>query len=158
MESEMDIIERKLFNIYRTSPEQLSRTHRKMNERNKLKQETGWSDEQIEGWARMIDKTPSRFKMLEERFIFNSKELNGSLQKSSYRKPKAESDEDDDDDDSKDTPRRTYFEKGSGKNGDNSSGSANKKKQYSRNEKNKAKRANHNRKSGHDKKMAKQFI
>ncbi|GMF98921.1 unnamed protein product [[Candida] boidinii] len=158
MESEMDIIERKLFNIYRTSPEQLSRTHRKMNERNKLKQETGWSDEQIEGWARMIDKTPSRFKMLEERFIFNSKELNGSLQKSSYRKPKAESDEDDDDDDSKDTLRKTYFEKSSVKNGDNSSGGANKKKQYSRNEKNKAKRANHNRKSGHDKKMAKQFI
>ncbi|GMF63222.1 unnamed protein product [[Candida] boidinii] len=76
MESEMDNIERELFDIYRSNPEQLSRTHRKKNERTKLKQETGWSDEQIEGWARMIDKTPSRFKMLEERFIFNSKELN----------------------------------------------------------------------------------
>ncbi|GME93394.1 unnamed protein product [[Candida] boidinii] len=153
MESEMDNIERELFDIYRSNPEQLSRTHRKKNERTKLKQETGWSDEQIEGWARMIDKTPSRFKMLEERFIFNSKELNGSLKKSSYRKPKAESDDDDDDDDCNDTPRRT----GNGSSGGNNSGTANKKKQYSRNEKNKAKRANHNRKSGHDKKMAKQF-
>ena len=70
-------VEAKLFGIYTSQRDKLSRDDRKTPFRDQLRKETGWSDEQIEGWARMLDKSSSRFRLFEEKYIY----VDGSLNK-----------------------------------------------------------------------------
>ncbi|CAI8508577.1 unnamed protein product [Pichia kudriavzevii] len=76
-------IESTLFGIYRTSPEKLTRNDRNTQFRQSLKNETAWTDEQIEGWARVLQKSPTKYRMLEERLVFVDGSLNKSGKKSS---------------------------------------------------------------------------
>ncbi|CAK1365949.1 unnamed protein product [Cercospora beticola] len=56
-----------LFSAYRSSPEMFGRSFdvRRGQARSALKKETGMSDEQIEGWAVMLQRDPKRLKRLE---------------------------------------------------------------------------------------------
>ncbi|KAG0687508.1 hypothetical protein C6P40_002258 [Pichia californica] len=76
-------IESKLFGIFSTNPDKLKRLDRNTPYRQELRRETGWTDEQIEGWARIIEKQPKRFRMLEERLVYVDGSLNKSGKKSS---------------------------------------------------------------------------
>lgn len=59
-----------LFTAYKSSPEIFGRTFdvRRGQPRLALKAETGMSDEQIEGWAVILQRDPRRLRRLEERF------------------------------------------------------------------------------------------
>lgn len=97
-------VESVLFGIYSSSPEKLSRMDRNSQFRTALRKETGWTDEQIEGWARMLQKNPKRFRMLEERLVYVDGSLNTNGMKSS--KWVAKKDDDDDDGDARPNNRR----------------------------------------------------
>ena len=87
-------VEAKLFGIYSSSPDRLKRTDRNTPYRQELRRETGWTDEQIEGWARVIEKNPRRFRMLEERLVYVDGSLNKSGKKSTkWSAPKEDSQE-----------------------------------------------------------------
>ncbi|CUM66742.1 uncharacterized protein PRCAT00004423001 [Priceomyces carsonii] len=60
-----------LFDIFKTKgASQFDKTKRKSKERKELKEITNWSDEQIEGWFKMLMKSPRRFRALEEEFLY----------------------------------------------------------------------------------------
>ncbi|ANB13184.1 Cue3p [Sugiyamaella lignohabitans] len=63
-------IEKQLWQIYNSTPDIFKRESRKAKQRLELRKVTGWTDEQIEGWARIIEKNPRRKAYLEERFMF----------------------------------------------------------------------------------------
>lgn len=87
-------VEAKLFGIYSSSPDRLKRTDRNTPYRQELRREIGWTDEQIEGWARVIEKNPRRFRMLEERLVYVDGSLNKSGKKSTkWSAPKEDSQE-----------------------------------------------------------------
>lgn len=65
-EAEEDV-ERVVFAAYKRTPEIFERTARKTKEREALKAETRWSDEQIEGWKSIAERDPLVLKQLEER-------------------------------------------------------------------------------------------
>lgn len=77
-------IESKLFAIYSSSPERLKRTDRNTPYRFELRREIGWTDEQIEGWARVLEKNPRRFRLLEEKLVY----VDGSLNKTGKKSTK----------------------------------------------------------------------
>ena len=62
--------EEALFKAYSASPELFGRdaVTRRGNARNSLRNETGMSDEQIEGWGLMIGRDPKRLRRLEAKF------------------------------------------------------------------------------------------
>lgn len=146
--SKYDQIEGYLWELLKKDTSLFEKSVRKSKIRNEMKQSTGWSDEQIEGWARMLERSPQRARILEEKYVFKGNVRSG---KTSYVKNK---------DVPKDNNVPEVFTKrssGSGKqvNKSETQTPGNKKKQFARNEKNKGSRANHNRKAGHDKKMSK---
>jgi hypothetical protein len=98
LDQELLAIESKLFGIYSSAPDKLSRSDRNSQFRRDLRKETGWTDEQIEGWARMLQKSPKRFRMLEERLIY----VNGSLNKSGKKATKWKAQKNDKNDDNND--------------------------------------------------------
>lgn len=176
-------LDMKLFKVYRQDPELFSTHSRHTNYRRELKKELGWVDEQLEGWARMLERNPHRYRMLEQRQIEAGGSLNsGGRKKTRYRRPNEE-EGDDNRRNGRDDKRRSGRNDG-GENGRNDGGRRNDKRRNGRNEdntkanphktsqngntngpslrkkqrdkaKNKAKRGNHDRKSGHDKKMGK---
>jgi activating signal cointegrator complex subunit 2 len=64
-----DQVERKLFMAWKTAPGDFARDTgtRRSAPRIKLRQETGWTDEAIEGWALMLEREPARLRALERR-------------------------------------------------------------------------------------------
>lgn len=132
----VDSIEKYLFSIYKAKgPEQFAKTARKSSDRQNIKQSISWSDEQIEGWLRMLLKSPRRFKILEEDFFYG-----GNPNRVSHNKDSTES-ESIGIDSSTSKPKSKEMAKRS----------------FARNEKNKASKANHNRKSGRDKKTGREL-
>lgn len=124
----IDATSRLLFLEFKINNEALSKTARKSSGRQSLKKATGMSDEQIEGWYRLLLKSPRRFKLLEEDYFYGgnvnrrNKEAAAQVVESSKSpEPKPQS---------KEQIRRTQ----------------------KRNEAKKSSQANHNRKSKHDKK------
>ncbi|ANZ75243.1 BA75_02428T0 [Komagataella pastoris] len=149
LDSQLNKVEIHLFGILKTSPEQLQKSARKSKQREELKSTIKWSDEQIEGWARMISHQRKRFQLLEEEFIFNLGRGNNFKKKTSYRKPK---------EDEVEEPETSiaYALKPKPKlqTAQNQNQNPKKlKKRYADKEVNKSKNANHNRKAAHDKKM-----
>lgn len=61
-----------MFGYFKTEgPQIFSRESRKSKVRADIKSATKWSDEQIEGWFRMLEKSPKRFRLLEEQYMFH---------------------------------------------------------------------------------------
>ncbi|KAK6454478.1 uncharacterized protein RJT20DRAFT_130614 [Scheffersomyces xylosifermentans] len=146
--SAVDKKESYLFSIFKTKgPEAFDKSSRKSAERSALKKETNWSDEQIEGWLRMLLKSPRRFKILEENFFYGgnpnrpSKKLNESREST----PQPESSPSSSSSSRSDTPKQQTSQP-------KEQNAQQSKRTQARNEKNKASRANHNRKSQHNKK------
>lgn len=171
-------LDMKLFRIYKQDPELFSTHSRHTNYRRELKKEFGWVDEQLEGWARMLERNTHKYRMLEQQQIESGGSLNpGGKQQTRYRRPADEEERENEIDESRhrwknrkqgDKSGEKFINKkknvsakknengskndSKNKNGENGPGLRKKQRDKA---KNKAKRGNHNRKSGHDKKMSK---
>ncbi|CDO95806.1 unnamed protein product [Kluyveromyces dobzhanskii CBS 2104] len=158
--SKYDKIEEYLWNILKRDKSLFTRQQRGSKRRKDMKNETNWSDEQIEGWSRMIEKSPKRAQMLEEKYIFRGNIRQG---KKRYSAPR---DDDPSDQRTESTTIRPEMGTGEIDAAEKTKAPTTKapltKEQQSRrnarNEKNKSSRANHNRKAGHDKKLARSGI
>lgn len=132
--SEMDKIQGYLWGLLKEDKTLFERSKRGTKVRKEMRKETNWADEQIEGWARILERSPQRARILEEKFMFRGNVKSG---KTSYVKNNDNAGEN-----RQSAPRKN-----------NSTPSPNAKVQRSRDEKRKASKANHNRKRGHDKKL-----
>lgn len=121
--NELERTELNLFGYFKSNGEAaFDKSGRKTKLRDEIKSVSKWTDEQIEGWFKMLSKSPKRFRLLEERFamLFSNRKVS-QLQK---QQPKQNS------------PKPAQDQKRS----------------QARNERQKGSRANHNRKKGHNKK------
>lgn len=90
MHPETDPKETYLFSFIRNKKvECLEKSGRKSKERKEIQDYTGWSHEQIEGWYRMLLKSPRRFKILEENYFF-SRQNQKKIDKTPEPEPNAE--------------------------------------------------------------------
>lgn len=127
---EVDRTELNLFGYFKSEGERaFDKTSRKLKLRDEMKSVSDWTDEQIEGWYRMLKKSPRRFRLLEEQYVFHF-----SNRKTTAKEPTASGDKK-----LKPSDKNTQAPQA-------------RKRTNARNEANKASRANHNRKSGHNKK------
>ncbi|AOW01893.1 hypothetical protein B0I75DRAFT_39407 [Yarrowia lipolytica] len=139
--AKLDKIQQYLFQLYSSNKQVFDKLDRKSKARAELKKTTEWSDEQIEGWARMLERNPRQFKMLE------SKQLEMGVSKNDQ--PVAEEKKD--------------KEKGKGKGKEMEremtpeQAAARQKQKQARDRRHKTqnKSSTHHRKSGHDRKMGK---
>ncbi|KAG0673113.1 hypothetical protein C6P43_001661 [Kluyveromyces marxianus] len=154
--SKYDQIEGYLWELLKRDKVLFTRQKRGSKQRSDMKKQTGWSDEQIEGWSRMIEKSPKRAQLLEEKYIFKGNVRQGKKNRSYNNTRSEDADTANEEEESKD-------EKPSGKSktGNKPNQPVSKeqqKRKNARNEKNKSSRANHNRKAGHDKKLARSGV
>lgn len=142
-----DKAEKILWEAYKRDPNVFAKPNRRWNERQQLVQTLHWSHEQIEGWARMLEKEPRRVRILEQKYQFRGNKPQRRTEEdeeiAEERRPPPSSSTDSHNDQNKKKPNQTV-----------KANPANVKRQNAKNEKNKSSKANHNRKSGHDKKMA----
>lgn len=146
--AKLDRIQQYLFQIYSSNNQAFDKSDRKSKTRSDLKKTTEWSDEQIEGWARMLERNPRQFKMLER------KQMDGGVSK----KENAQGEGNDGD------REKRRDNKGKGKNDDKpltpqqkEQLAAKQKEKLARDRRHKTqnKSSTHHRKSGHDRKMGK---
>ncbi|KAF8351996.1 hypothetical protein F5887DRAFT_1057692 [Amanita rubescens] len=107
---------------------------RRSKSRAELKAQTGWADEQIEGWRVILERNPKKDKILQKH------EFSGNQN----RLPSQESGR----------GRGGGGGRGRGRGGGRGRGDGQEARERAWKDKHKASRANHNRKRGHDKKMA----
>ncbi|KAH3659239.1 hypothetical protein OGATHE_006123 [Ogataea polymorpha] len=81
----MESLDLTLLQVFKSNPEAFDRSSRHTDYRNQLKSELKWTDEQIEGWARMLERNPRRFKLLEEKLLDVGGSLNGTLSRKKFR-------------------------------------------------------------------------
>lgn len=154
--SKYDRIEGYLWELLKKDKSLFTRQSRGSKVRKEMKKETTWSDEQIEGWSRMIEKSPKRAQLLEEKYIFKGNIRKGKTSYTKSTKNTNEGDENSSSDNSKSfKPRTNSTQDYSKQQSPKEVSQQQQKRQFARNEKNKSSRANHNRKAGHDKKLAK---
>ncbi|OZJ03297.1 hypothetical protein BZG36_02276 [Bifiguratus adelaidae] len=110
---------------------------RKSQERIALRKQTGMSDEQLEGWAIMLDRNPRKDRILDK--YQHTQLLEMGKQKEMDEESRA-------------------LQSESSKRGQKVRPPRSPEQQRSYNDRNKARVANHNRKKGHDKKMQKGFV
>ncbi|KAI7847088.1 hypothetical protein BDC45DRAFT_576232 [Circinella umbellata] len=129
IESEGDLV-----SAYVDRRDLFHRSNRKLPARQALQKKTGMSEEQIEGWAIMMDRNPRRQRILDRYMLFdgNQTTVDNSTKTTQASNSKQRSQK---------QPQR--------------SGPENEQRQRSYKDKNKARFGNHNRKKGHDKKMVK---
>ncbi|QLL34960.1 hypothetical protein HG536_0H03350 [Torulaspora globosa] len=139
--SEADRIEGFLWELLKEERSLFDRSTRGSKVRKWMKKETNWSDEQIEGWARMLEKSPQRARILEEKFMFRGNVKTG---KTAYVKNRNDNEINNirNDEEVQKVPKKS------------STTPADKKRQHARNERKKSSKANHNRKAAHDKKLS----
>lgn len=88
--NELEKTELNLFGYFRSNGEAaFGRSGRKTKLREEIKSVSKWSDEQIEGWFKMLTKSPKRFRLLEERFA--AQFSNRNVAKIQQKQPKQES-------------------------------------------------------------------
>ncbi|KAH9478377.1 CUE domain-containing protein 3 [Psilocybe cubensis] len=117
---------------------------RRSKARMDLKTQTGWADEQIEGWKVMLDRNPGRKDKLAEKYAFRGNEKGLDVRPGGSDGGRGRG-----------GPRgRGRGRGGGGRGGRSGAGGESSAKERAWKDKNKASRANHNRKRGHDKKMA----
>ncbi|KAG2139452.1 hypothetical protein BD769DRAFT_1431808 [Suillus cothurnatus] len=121
---------------------------RRSKARSELKAETGWSDEQIEGWKIMLERNPNKDKILQKH------EFSGNIPVDMSTTGNASG--------SGSSSRGGDHGRGRGGRGGGrgrgrgrGSGDGGDTRERASKDRNKASRGNHNRKRGHDKKMAK---
>ncbi|KAI5958174.1 hypothetical protein KGF57_002529 [Candida theae] len=135
--SAVEPTERHLFSIFKKEgADAFARSSRKSSQRQQMKKSINWSDEQIEGWLRMLLKSPRRYKILEEDYLYGG----GNPNRSQQAEPSAAHEVDKASSKKSPTPNNAQESKERVKH------------IHARNEKNKASKSNHNRKSRHDKK------
>lgn len=140
--------------------DQFEKTSRKTSGRQRMRKDTGWSDEQIEGWIKMLLKSRRRFKMMEENYLYGK----GNPNRASTSSTTSDTDTKETQESAlKSGERSGNKERANGKqdfkmepeangNGKKNHDKSKVKSTYAYNDKNKAKKANHNRKQGHNKK------
>lgn len=131
-------LELHLFSEYKAHGQgAFEKSARKSALRQDIKKSSGWSDEQLEGWMRMLLKSPRRYKQLEEMYLFSGNPNRAA-------KPGAKTQKED-------------SEKGLLENATDKPGGGSDRRAHAQAEKNKAARANHNRKQGQSRKAASQL-
>ncbi|KAI1073359.1 hypothetical protein F5B20DRAFT_574856 [Whalleya microplaca] len=161
-----DTNEESLFRAYQVNPKSFDRdaVTRRSDARTKLKQQTGMTDEAIEGWAVMLGRTPHQMKQLETKYSAFAGEQR-ALPSTSWRANQAESGAEDSEADGGAPAARGGFRGrgrgrgrgGGGGRGGNVAGTSGDKDTDNarrRKEANKGSRANHNRRDQRAKKMA----
>lgn len=137
-------VEAYLWNLLKEDPTLFERSRRGTKVRKTMKERTSWSDEKIEGWSRMLERSPTRARLLEKKFVFKGNSKTG---KTSYVHNR----------DSKNDEK--VFKEQAKQNAPENikkrepQSAEQKKRQHAKNEKKKGAKANHNRKKGHDKKL-----
>ncbi|KAF5092885.1 hypothetical protein D0Z00_004360 [Geotrichum galactomycetum] len=151
--SEAEALEAYLLDYYGSHKEEFSKSARRTRARAEIRKRTNWTDEQIEGWARMLERDPARKTRLENRYMLaNSAPRNqGLLKSTAWRQPKVNSDGEQEEEEEAEGSR-------SHNNSNNRRRQQNRppldpKVQAQRKDRNKARQGNHNRKAGHAKKM-----
>ncbi|CAL9738438.1 RQC trigger complex subunit Cue3p [Monosporozyma servazzii] len=81
--SQTDRNEAYLWDLLKQDKSLFERNKRGSSSRKKIRQQTNWSDEQIEGWARMLERSPQRARLLEDKYMFRGNVKSG---KTSYVK------------------------------------------------------------------------
>ncbi|CCH60850.1 hypothetical protein TBLA_0D03500 [Henningerozyma blattae CBS 6284] len=167
--SKYDQIEGYLWNLLKQDSKLFDRSQRGSKSRKSMKQQIGWSDEQIEGWARMLERSPKRAMLLEEKYMFSGNKKSGKSSFVQNRDGHIEEHINDkrykgrrnikiDPDNNKSTRDESSKKNKDLKNTGNTRNTTcntgqNQKRQQAKNEKNKSSKANHNRKAQRDKKM-----
>ncbi|KAA8916086.1 hypothetical protein TRICI_001737 [Trichomonascus ciferrii] len=140
----LDKVEKYLWELYNSkSSDAFKRESRKSKQRGEMKKRTGWSDEQIEGWAKMLERSPRRKALLEEKYMFR-----GNFAETDTEPDQNSSQTDDDKSESSTSNQQPQPQQQQQQ--ANSHKAARDRK---RKEQNKAKRANHNRKAAHSRKF-----
>ena len=149
-----EVQEETLFSAWKASPEMFGRdtTTRRSQARSALKEETGMSDEMIEGWASMLNRDPGRLRRLAAKYS-NASVMQRELGKSSWQA----TDEDSEDvlPGSVNRGRRGHRGRGRGGRGNVAGSASDQSTQQARQRKdqNKGARANHNRRDQRARKM-----
>lgn len=159
-----DAHEEVLFRTFQTSPKVFDRhaTARRGPERNTLRQETCMTDEALEGWALMLVRNPQKLRRLEAKYAFSGQQA--QLGRTAWRAtPDGSGAEDSDRDPTASRGRGRGRGRGGGGGGGRGRGGGNvagptgdKGTESARRHKeaNKSSKANHNRREGRAKKMA----
>lgn len=140
--SQIDKIQGYLWGLLKQDKTLFERSMRGSKVRKEMRKETNWADEQIEGWARMLERSPQRARILEEKFMFRGNIKTG---KTSYVKNK--------DSEGRNDLNAPKGNRPSPSPSNNNTSNKNPRVQRAKDEKKKAAKANHNRKRGHDKKL-----
>lgn len=135
----LNAIEKYLWDYLNRSPDLFARTARKSKQRQEMKRRTEWTDEQIEGWARNIEKNPTVKRRLEDKYMFRGNNAEPEEQELDLPEPSQPQQQSQ----AQARPQSQQQQK------------SNPQRDRHRKEKNKARVGNHNRKAGHAKKMAK---
>lgn len=139
--AKLDKIQQYLFQLYSSNKQVFDKLDRKSKARAELKKTTEWSDEQIEGWARMLERNPRQFKMLE------SKQLEMGVSKNDKPAAEEKKDREKDKGKGKEVERQLTPEQAAAR--------QKQKQARDRRHKTQNKSSTHHRKSGHDRKMGK---
>jgi activating signal cointegrator complex subunit 2 len=162
-----DIHEETLFRAYKSDPSLFSRDSdtRRSNYRMKLKGDTGMTDEAIEGWAVMLNRNPQQLRSLEMKYSavgsFTGQQT--ALAPTAWRAGPADSSTEESAQESGGSNQRGGFRgrgrgrgRGGGRGGNVAGPTGDKNTENARRNKeaNKSSRANHNRREGRARKMA----
>lgn len=132
-EPEVEKNELNLFGYLKEHGEEVfDKKSRKLQTRLDMKELTKWSDEQLEGWHRMLVRSPRRFRLLEEQYVAYFGNRKQAEQKSK--------------------PSRGGTKASNLENSTKAANSSPSERQKAQNERNKSSRANHSRKKGHNNK------
>ncbi|KAI9249389.1 hypothetical protein BDA99DRAFT_575683 [Phascolomyces articulosus] len=156
-----------LANAYVYNRDWFHRSNRKLRQRQELQQKTGMSEEQFEGWAIMMDRNPRRQKILDRYMLFDATQAipNGTTttqsnsNKQRSQQPRSQNNKQSQQQSA--AKNKQPLQSSGAKNNNNkqqqSSGTKNEQQQKRtpNNRNSKSRSANHHRKQGHDKKMAK---
>lgn len=135
---------------YLRDPELFARdaNTRRSKARSELKAQTSWSDEQIEGWKIMLERNPNKNKILQKHEFSGNKLVDFSMTGNASGSGSSSRGGDH-------GRGRGGRGAGRGRGRGRGSGDGGDARERASKDKNKASRGNHNRKRGHDRKMAK---
>lgn len=91
--SQTDKNEAYLWDLLKQDKSLFERNKRGSSSRKKIRQQTNWSDEQIEGWARMLERSPQRARLLEDKYMFRGNVKSGKTSYVKNRDVEQENDE-----------------------------------------------------------------
>lgn len=144
----LDKVERHLWQTYQKNPDLFTTKQRKSRARTELKHATNWSDEQLEGWAKILERNPRRKHIMETRFMMRSHKASAHFADGLSSDEESERDENEKDYKDKKLKSEASSSAG-GSNLSSAAGSGTTTPKHTPHNKKK----NHHRKDRHDKKM-----